>query len=232
MIWRYEYKIPCVPLMLPEIKAWVRTHPAHWRVSYPPRQVNNIYFDTVDMHDLKLNLSGVAHREKLRLRWYGDTIKTVSNAQLEMKCKQGLLGCKDVVSFKGVLELARESWLTLLDTLRAGLTERTQVWLYQRTVPTLVNSYRRVYFETPDGLLRLTLDTDLRAFDQRFSAIPNLTRRSLIPERMVIELKGPEGAETEQRLKNILTTLPIRIDRFSKYLQGILSETDSRGVTA
>ena len=232
MIWRYEYKIPCPARLLPEIVIWARTHPAHWRVSYPPRQVNNIYFDTFDMHDLKSNLNGIAWREKLRLRWYGSSIKTVSHSQLELKCKQGLLGCKDVVPFKGELHLVHDSWSEILGQLKAGLPDHRDLWLTQRTVPTLINCYQRVYYETPDGHVRMTLDTNLQAYDQRYSTLPNLTRRSHISEQMVIELKGPEGVTTERRLKNILTTLTLRIDRFSKYLQGILSEGDFQGMSA
>ena len=52
---RYEFKVPCEAGLLPEIEGWVRLHPAHWRVSYPPRHVNNVYFDSQDLHDLNAN---------------------------------------------------------------------------------------------------------------------------------------------------------------------------------
>lgn len=222
MIPRHEFKIPCAPQWLPEIEAWVRLHPAPWRVSYPPRQVNNIYFDSPDLQDLNANLSGVGRREKLRLRWYGPDMTRISGAQLELKCKEGLVGWKGLAAFDGELDLTGPAWPALLATLHAGLDPRARLWLERRGGPALINSYRRAYYETPDGVLRLTLDTHLRAFDQRAALAPNLTRPALLPEQLVLELKGPADAETGRRLARVLEAFPLRVDRFSKYLHGML----------
>jgi len=226
---RYEFKIPCDPLLLPEIETWVRLHPAPWRVSYPPRQVNNIYFDSPDLRDLNANLSGVGEREKLRLRWYGPDITRVSGAQLELKCKEGLVGWKEMASFDGALDLSGALWPTLLTTLRAGLESRARLFLERRVGPVLINTYQRAYYETPDGVLRLTLDTQVCAYEQRASLAPNLKRRSLLPQQMVIEIKGPVDFESGQRLSRVLAAFPVRIERFSKYLHGMLAASDFEG---
>lgn len=235
---RYEFKIPCPSTMILEIETWVRLHPAHWRMSYPPRQVNNIYFDTPDLQDLNANLGGVGRREKLRLRWYGADITRVAAgqtgqpAQLELKCKDGQIGWKQIAPFDGRLALAEQPWPALLTTLRAGLEPRAQLWLDRHAQPTLINHYRRAYYETPDGVLRLTLDTRLRAHDQRISALPNLTRPALLPEHLVVEIKCPTDPETGDRLAWVLSTFPVPVDRFSKYLHGMLAATDFEGVLA
>jgi hypothetical protein len=230
VIARYEYKVPCEPARLPEIEAWVRLQSAAWRTSYPPRQVNNVYFDSPDLHDLNANLSGVGRREKLRLRWYGPDLTRISGAQLELKCKDGVAGWKDIVYFAGELELTGWSWPTLVTTLRGGLEARAKLWLDCRGAPVLINSYRRDYYESPDGVLRVTLDTHLRAYDQRFSMAPNLDRPSLQPEQMVVELKGPVDDDAARRLSQVLMTLPVRVDRFSKYLRGMLAAADFEGM--
>ncbi len=232
MIPRYEFKIPCAPALLPEIEAWVRLHPAHWRVSYPPRQVNNIYFDSPDLQDLNANLSGVGRREKLRLRWYGPELTCVTGAQLERKCKDGLAGWKEVAFTAGKLDLTGPPWPALLSALREGLEPRARLWLDPRAAPALINSYQRAYYETPDGVLRLTLDTRLRAYDQRFSLVPNLSRLALQPEQMVVELKAPVDDLSSQRLSRVLLAFPVRVDRFSKYLHGVLGAVDFEGVLA
>jgi hypothetical protein len=223
---RYEFKIPCDLLLLPEIEAWVRLHPAQWRVSYPPRQVNNIYFDSPDLQDLNANLSGVGRREKLRLRWYGPDLTRVAGAQLERKCKEGLAGWKEIAFFAGTLDLTGPPWLELLSTLREGLEPHARLWLDQRGAPALINAYQRAYYETPDGVLRLTLDTRLRAYDQRFSLMPNLSRSALLIEDLIIELKGSVKDEPTQRLSQLLQSLPVRVDRYSKYLHGMLAAPD------
>ncbi len=223
---RYEYKLPCDPALLPEIEAWVRLHPAHWRVSYPPRQVNNIYFDSPDLHDFNANLSGAGRREKLRLRWYGSELARIAGAQLERKHKEGLAGWKEIASFNGALELTGATWPALLATLRAGLAAPAQLWLAARNGPVLINRYQRAYYETPDGALRLTLDTQLRAYEQRSSLAPNLTRRALQAEQMVVELKGPVDDAAIQRIGQVLQAFPLRVGRFSKYLHGLLGAPD------
>jgi len=227
---RYEFKIPCDPTLLPEIAAWVRLHPAHWRVSYPPRQVNNVYFDSPDLHDFNANLSGVGRREKLRLRWYGPDVTRIAAAQLERKCKEGLAGWKEMAFFVGTLDLPGAAWPALLATLRAGLAAPARLWLDARAGPVLINSYQRAYYETPDGALRLTLDTQLRAYEQRASLAPNLTRRALQPELMVVELKGPVDDSSTQRIAQVLQAFPLRVGRFSKYLHGLLGTPDFEDV--
>ena len=226
MIPRYEFKIPCAASLLPQIEAWVWLHPAHWRVAYPPRQVNSLYFDSFDLQSLNANLSGVGRREKLRLRWYGSDLRCVAGAQLELKCRRGTTGWKEITPFAGTLDLARGSWSALLATLRDGVDMRARQWLALYTQPVLINVYERAYYETPDGLLRLTLDTQLRAYDQRFAALPNLCQPGLSTGEMVVELKAPVDDAAMQRVSDLLTTFPARAERFSKYLQGLLAAPD------
>jgi len=232
MIPRYEFKIPCDPALLPEIETWLRLHPAHWRVSYPPRQVNNIYFDSFDLQDLNANLSGFGQREKLRLRWYGSDLALVSGAQLERKRRLGLAGWKEIIYFDGTLDLMGPPWPTLLATLREGLEAPARLWLDVHADPVLINHYQRAYYETPDRVLRLTLDTRLHAYNQRFSLLPNLSRPVLQPEQLVVELKAPVDDAATKRLSQVLQAFPVRVHRFSKYLQGVLGAVDFKGVVA
>ena len=221
---RYEIKIPCEPFLLPQVQAWVRLHPAHWRVAYPPRQVNNIYFDSADFQTLNENLAGEGERGKLRLRWYGPALKTVSGAHWEVKYKEGLVGWKRVSPCGATLDLARLSWAEGLRALRDAGDARVRLWLAQLAYPALVNCYQRAYYVTSDGSVRLTFDTALRAYDQRFADRPNLRRPAPIADRAVIELKA--DADCQPQLAEALAQFPLRPDRHSKYVAGLLAGTD------
>ena len=237
---RYEIKLPCDPLHFDEIEAWVRLHPAQWRVAYPPREINNIYFDSADYQGLDANLGGIAERAKLRLRWYGPDKTAVAPysdpaeawlwhlPQLELKCKDGMAGWKEInrMDRSFMLDLTRVTWPEARRRLRAALAPQAQIWLTTYTFPALINRYRRAYYVTPDEVVRLTIDTALRAYDQRFSARPNLTRPAPIDAQAVIELKAATNPEGARRLSQALADFPVRAYRFSKYVQGMLASVD------
>ncbi len=237
---RYEIKLPCDPPHFDEIESWVRLHPAQWRVAYPPREINNIYFDSADYQDLDANLGGFAERVKLRLRWYGPDKTAVASypdpkatgvwhrPQLELKCKDGMAGWKGInrldQNFR--LDLTRVTWPVARRALRAALAPQARLWLDDSPFPALINRYHRAYYVTPDEVARLTIDTALQAYGQRFSARPNVTRPAPIEAQAVIELKAAATPEGVRRLSQALADFPVRVYRFSKYVQGMLAAID------
>ena len=88
-------------------------------------------------------------------------------------------------------------------------------------MPVLINHYQRRYFVTPDDVLRLTIDTTLHAYDQRATTQPNLKRPLPQAQCVIVELKSPIDAV--RRLSAALTHFPASVDRFSKYVQGVLA---------
>lgn len=223
---RSEVKVPLPAYLLPDVMAWVRVHPAQWRVAYPARQVNNVYFDSPSYRGLNGNLSGVAERTKLRLRWYGADLTRVQAANLELKCKAGASGWKELAGVTGAFDLAVQSWREVVGLLRAAVVPSARVWLDYFSIPVLVSHYRRFYYVCPDGQVRLTVDTDLAAYDQHAGMAPNLHRAAPLDALLVVELKAPLGPGTVRRLSTILTSLPGRVDRFSKYVNGVLAALD------
>ena len=222
---RYEFKLRCEPIYLDQVHAWVRLHPELWRVAYPRRQINNIYFDTYGYDSLNDNLGGIGIRRKLRLRWYGPMLKTVANARLELKCKDGLVGWKLSCPLSlEMLDLARQSWSELRKAIQGAVDARANLWMAQFAFPVLINHYQRAYYVTPDQTLRMTIDSELCAYDQRFSTQPNSSRPLPIADRVIVELKADRQHYT--RLENVLAHFPIRIDRYSKYVDGMLAAPD------
>lgn len=220
---RYEVKIPLPAHWLADVETWVRLHPAQWRVTYPPRQVNNVYFDTARYDGLNANLSGVGDRDKLRLRWYGTETARIAGANLERKHKQSMVGWKATSPVEGTFDLAEMTWRTLTRDLRAAVVPAARQWLDVFAVPTLINHYWRVYYATPDGVVRLTVDTALCAFDQRAVACPNLSRQAHVDAPIVVELKAAADDADFRRLSEALARFPAPVDRFSKYVQGMMT---------
>jgi hypothetical protein len=166
----------------------------------------------------------------LRLRWYGPRLDVVSDARLELKHRQGAVSRKIIWPLDLALDLARTTWPTVCQTLRQSVPAEAGLWLAQLTHPVLVNHYQRAYYATPDQTVRLTIDTRLCAYGQRFSNHPNLNRPAPIAERIVIELKAAADPASCDQLAEALNHFPLRPDRHSKYVTGMLAAPDFDGV--
>jgi len=216
---RYELKLVCAGHLLHQARSWIRLHPAGFVTAYPPRQVNNIYLDTPALDSLNANFAGFSKRQKLRLRWYGDTAPNV-RPWLELKSKENLLGDKKRTLLAGELDLTR-SWIEILRTIRDCAPGDWRPWLPSVVQPTLFNRYQREYYVSRDGAIRATLDFAQYACDQRFSLRPNLRRWLSIPNTVVIELKtSPDAIE---RLQDAVGRFPLPRSRNSKYAIGLLA---------
>ncbi len=225
---RYEIKLACPAVYVPQVRALVRLHPEGFRVAYPPRWVNSFYFDSFDVEGVLDNLDGVSERDKLRWRWYGPLKEgPIEHSHLELKHKRGLAGFKTLCPIDEPFDPREKTWCEALVFLRRQADQRFRVWLSQVSCATILTRYEREYYASPDGEIRLTLDMQLSTFDQRFARRPNLSRPSPLPETMLIELKA--DARQAQRLSHVITALPFRPTRNSKYVNGFLSTAESLG---
>jgi hypothetical protein len=215
---RYEIKLACIPECLPELRAWIQEHPALFCESYPPRQVNNIYLDSLAADNLETHLSGVGLRQKLRFRWYGEE-HTAASGSLELKCRSGHLGWKRLCVIPRTFDLSRISWHEWMVQVRALADGPAQSWLASVDRPTLINAYRREYFEASEGEVRLTIDHPMLAYDQIAYASPNLLFAVPLASQIVVEIKA--GLAQWRRLPDILSRFPLRATRNSKYVRGM-----------
>jgi len=216
---RYEIKLVCEGHRLPQARSWVRLHPAGLTVAYPPRRVNNVYLDTPHLNSFEANLAGLCTRQKLRLRWYGSSVLNIQ-PQLELKEKENLLGRKKRHKPPCRLNLT-QSWADILRTLRANVEPEWQMMLQTVSRPVLFNHYRREYYVTFDGAVRVTLDFSQAAYDQRFSLRPNLHLGLPIADSVVIEIKA--ARDQAQRLQEIAAAFPLPRSRNSKYAGSVLA---------
>jgi len=216
---RYELKLVCESHWLPQARSWIRLHPEGFVVAYPPRRVNSLYLDTPHLGSFEDNMSGIGTRQKLRLRWYGETM-TDFQPVLELKQKRNLLGRKKQAVLSCKLDMSR-LWKDILDEVRANARPDWQAVLQTCTQPALLNHYQREYYVTPDGAIRVTLDFDQAAYDQRLSPRPNLRARLPITDRVVIEIKSAQ--DQVERLQEVVARFPVLRSRNSKYAGGVLT---------
>jgi hypothetical protein len=216
---RYEVKMTCSDLHLPNVRAWVNMHPEVFIEAYPPRRVNSIYFDTYDIGCLDQNLIGISERAKARFRWYGEDCSRVEGI-LELKRKENQLGRKELFPVPAPLDLGAISWSTFMQRLREQISGPTAVWMAGAEQPTLITRYMREYYESRDHQVRLTIDYDQIAHEQITHSAPNLEVRAPIPSLIVVEVKAEQALH--RRVSNVLSSFPIQVGRNSKYVNGVL----------
>ena len=215
---RYELKVVRREVDLPLVRARLRLHPDAYRLAFPPRDVNSVYFDTPDHACVHDNLTGISDRAKVRYRWYGD-LGGVSAGQLELKCKANQLGWKVIEPVDAPIDLGLSTWREVWGALRDSAGATLRPWLETHDRPTLLVRYRRDYYESGDGSLRLTLDTGIEGYEQVLQQKPNLTRPAPASGRIVIELKADAGRH--RGLSDALNAFSLPVERHSKYVDGL-----------
>jgi len=186
------------------------------RQPYESRVVCNLYLDTPSLSCFGDNLSGVSNRYKLRIRWYGAAGSPIS-PRMERKIRCNQLSWKESCSLP---EIDFDNpWTEIFRTLQGEITPQLREWFLACRQPVLLNCYRRQYYESNDGNVRVTVDTGIRFFDQRFTAKPSIHLRDYRLDTPVLELKfAPLYRQTALRT---IRPLRLRQSRFSKYGIGV-----------
>lgn len=202
--------------------AWVvarlRVHPAVLRERYPPRYVNNLYFDSPGRRSYLEAVDGVPERRKIRIRWYGELFGAIQKARLEIKLKRGYLGRKlswPIAPFRLDPGFDRERLEGALAD--SDLPPAARVALQGEELA-LLNRYHRRYYESARARHRVTLDTGLEFY--RVGPWTNsFVCRSAPRGLVVVELKYGPGAEEAARA--FTEHFPVRLTKSSKYVLGV-----------
>lgn len=214
---RYEIKMAYEPGLLPELRSWIVPHPAAFTTAYPSRQVNSIYMDTPDLDSFNDHLAGVPARRKLRFRWYGEDLARAKGI-MEIKNKSERAGWKITQPVDCEFDLAHMSWSAIMETLRTSTTDLVREMLcVARPVALIV--YSREYYVSADGLVRLTIDTDLHSYDQLMTARPNLWFPQPLEQAVIVEIKS--DVSNAKYISDVLSHFPIRSNRYSKYMTNL-----------
>ena len=200
------------------IEQSIKRNKALFREVFHLRQVNNIYFDTAGYNDYFDNVLGVSDRKKIRVRWYGDTFGEIKKPVLEIKIKKGLVGDKWSYKLKPFVlnnDFNNDMIQQVFKSSELPLPILESVKIVN---PTLLNSYSRQYFLSADNKFRVTLDFKLlyHKIDKRFN---NFNFAPVPDKNKIVELKY--GLLDDDRANAISTQFPFRLNKNSKYVNGI-----------
>ncbi len=216
---RYERKFLVQEMTLPQVRAVVRLHPGMFYAPYPPRYVNNLYLDTVDLENYYDNVHGAVRRRKVRLRWYGEPRGEIGRPLLEFKVRDGLVGRKHTYPLAGfTLDEGFDDRRWQQAAASSELPAAVQHGL-RGLHAVLLNRYLRRYYVSRDGRFRLTLDSELAFYRAHDALGSRFVHRQADPWSVVVELKYEVDAETQAG--RVASFFPFRVTRSSKYVQGI-----------
>lgn len=197
---------------------------------YPSEQINSLYFDTTDLEQFERSASGDYHKDKVRIRWYGEDgdMTDMWPAFIELKSRRGFTSTKQRLKLYVPATNLNSASLTrgilprilLMDTL-ARFSHFTGEILY----PVIKISYWRYRFTEIMTGQRVSLDCRIRST----IVMPgrNNGKKELELPGGIIEIKGlvMEIPETLKRMR----MLYIDWTRFSKYSACIDSHDEEPG---
>jgi len=185
------------------------------RKTFLSRKVNTIYFDTQSHKDIWDNINGFGNRKKLRIRWYNEIDN--SDVFFEEKKKVNFVTFKDVKKigkFKDYSELIK--FLKSEKFFNSHFINKNK----SNLVKTIFIQYQRNYFELPNKKLRLTMDENLKIFN-------NYPNRYLNSSDTIIELKYK--LHDSKFVNNFINfhRLNNRNKKYSKYVNSFISFNNS-----
>ncbi|MAE70078.1 MAG: hypothetical protein CME06_06375 [Gemmatimonadetes bacterium] len=215
---RYERKFLVEGLDRHQVVCSIKMHPGMFSEIYHPRFVNSLYLDSVGFDSYSANVTGVAKREKARIRWYGERTERISKPVLEFKIKRGFLGRKDRFPLEPIVLGDGFSPSYFRRFIRAQkLPPEVKAFLAQLSV-VLLNRYHRSYYLSADKRFRITIDTHFEYF--RISGLHNkFLARQADHNSVVVELKY--GPQDDSRAEKITSAFPFRVTKNSKYVEGV-----------
>ena len=218
LVYRKERKFLVEGADAPAVEFIIKAHPAMFSQPFPPRFINNIYFDSPQFGNYGDNVVGSKNRHKFRIRWYGDQFGYIKKPILEIKIKKGLAGSKrhyPLVPF--TLEPGFNQHVINEVFDKSELPGFVREMLQYQS-PTLINRYFRKYFLSADRRFRVTVDTKLRFIGIARHKNSFMQRRAT-SNQVIVELKY--DIEDDKDAKRISNLFPFRLSKSSKYVMGI-----------
>ena len=216
--YRYERKFLVPADSWSAIEPGIKHNPGLFSGLYYPRTVNNLYLDSPALRLYFMNLEGAAERTKVRIRWYGDLRGSLPRPILEFKSKMGLLGQKHSYPLNPFRLDTTFTGEFLARVLQGSDLPQDVRQLLSDLEPTLVNCYRRHYFQSGDRKYRLTVDSSLEFFRVRPGHNSWMCKAPHCPFQ-VLELKYDQAHA--DGAGEIAAAFPFRVTRMSKYVFGL-----------
>ena len=222
--YRSEIKFVCYRNNYSLIKSWIKFHKYNFFKEYEDRNINNIYFDSLDYKAFDDNLIGLPSRLKIRYRWYGNLFSEnkKNEGSLEFKFKKNIYGYKKIFKINDLTLNLSSTWREIKNKIQKSLTQEYKIIFDKNSEKILINRYKREYFISKNKKLRVTLDRNIQIFDQRFASLkPNYKLKNFTQDYLVIEFKF--NKEDKMFLNDLDINIPIKASRNSKYINGVRS---------
>ncbi|MEQ1903286.1 MAG: polyphosphate polymerase domain-containing protein [Pirellulaceae bacterium] len=183
--------------------------------------VRSLYFDDPRLSACRANLEGLDGRRKVRIRWY-DSPKPQHEFFFEVKWRENKLTGKHRLRMNAERPLHQWTFRQLQQQLNTVLPEKFQSRFLRNIEPVLIVEYRREHFVAIESTratdVRLTLDYDLKFYDQTGRSGLNLDFGRRMLDFALIECKVPSGFSV--RTETLFSPLKLRIGSCSKYVAG------------
>lgn len=206
---RKEEKILVPEALVIEATDYFTRHPLHFIEEFPQRQINSLYFDTLDHEMLSQSIEGEARRIKVRLRWYDED----AQGKLELKLKSGSFSLKcrsrDLATPREALNLLSHEHIQFLLANQSDILGNSLV-----LKPSIMISYKRKYLRSLINDCRVTLDQELKASNPDF--LRGEGAKIPVGSGLIAEIKQPISKFDTDPPYN-LDNLPFRRVRLSKY---------------
>ncbi len=222
--YRSEIKFVCYQHNYFLLKNWIKLHKFNFFKEYEDRNVNNIYFDSFNYKAFNDNLTGLPSRLKVRYRWYGELFSenNTNEGSLEFKFRKNIYGYKKVFKIKDLTLNLNTKWSEIKNKILNALTPEYKILYNRNSEKILINQYKREYFISKNKKLRITLDKNIKIFDQRFTFDkPNFKFKNYTQDYSVMEFKF--NKEDKILLNDLDISVPIKASRNSKYINGVRS---------
>jgi len=222
--YRSEIKFVCYQHNYFLLKNWIKLHKFNFFKEYEDRNVNNIYFDSFNYKAFNDNLTGLPSRLKVRYRWYGELFSenSTNEGSLEFKFRKNIYGYKKVFKIKDLTLNLNTKWSDIKNKILNALTPEYKILYNRNSEKILINQYKREYFISKNKKLRITLDKNIKIFDQRFTFDkPNFKFKNYTQDYSVMEFKF--NKEDKILLNDLDISVPIKASRNSKYINGVRS---------
>ena len=215
---RIEVKDVFSTLDLGKIERAIRLSKFAFYQPYPKRKVNSIYFDDFSFSSLEESINGNSTRTKKRIRWYGNKKQEV-NAVLELKKKRGIYSWKHLSKNVFRVDPSSRKWSGFLISDDIA---KDRILIGDNYIPQSIVSYKRDYYTSFDGTVRITVDQNLQTYQQDKFSTPNLNFSTNHNPLVILEIKV--GMQNFHLLKEVVKQIPFSPKRFSKYCKSLLPQ--------
>ena len=186
-----------------------------FKKTYSQRKINSIYYDTQSHKDVWDNINGFGNRKKLRIRWYNE----INNSDVFFEEKRKI----NFVTQKVVKKIGKfQNYNELLKFLDSEKFHNSDlINKYEKNyIKTIFIQYERNYYELPNKKLRLTVDKNIKIFNQFPKNFLNLDETIL---ELKYDLKNSDFVNNFIKEQN----LNDRNKKFSTYVYSFITFNES-----